>query len=400
MMNKHILLFLGMVALALIFGSIFLTNAQAKSDLANQTTNMANTTITSNSLVDMVEVYHFHRTRQCPTCIRIGNLTELTLKTYFQNELDSGKLVFAHINVELPENAQIAEKYGATGSSLMIGVYRKDGSFSKEENTDVWYKMGNQEEYLAYMKGIMSKSSLETKMDLMLFLEAMGASNFPLVAAFFIGIMMALSPCPLVTNLTAIAYTSRKIGHSKKTFWVGLAYTLGRMFTYVALASMIVYIGVSVQGVSAFLQAYGEKFIGPLMILIGLVMLEVIKLDFKVAGPRLDGLKEILSEKGYLGSFLLGVVFALAFCPFSAVLFFGMLIPLALKFSDGILIPSAFAFATGLPVILMSLVLVNSASKMGMIMNKVQVFEKRMRQFVAAVFILAGIYYVYIVYLT
>jgi len=235
-------------------------------------------------------------------------------------------------------------------------------------------------------------------MDLMLFLEAMGASNLPLVAAFFIGIMMALSPCPLVTNLTAIAYTSRKIEHSKKTFWVGLAYTLGRMFTYVAIASMIVYIGVSVQGVSAFLQAYGEKLIGPFMLLIGLVMLEAIKFDFKVAGPRLDNLKESLSEKGYIGSFLLGAVFALAFCPFSAVLFFGMLIPLAIRFSDGILIPSAFAFATGLPVILMSLVLVKSASKVGTIMNKVQEFEKRMRQLVSVVFILAGIYYIYLVY--
>jgi cytochrome c-type biogenesis protein len=236
-------------------------------------------------------------------------------------------------------------------------------------------------------------------MDLMLLLEAGGASNFPLIAAFFIGIMMAISPCPLITNITAIAYTSRKINNRKKTFWVGLAYTIGRMFTYVALASMIVYIGVSVQGVSSILQTYGEKFIGPLMIIIGLVMLEVIKLDFKIAGPRLDRLKESLSEKGYLGSFLLGVVFALAFCPFSAVLFFGMLIPLALKFSDGILIPSAFAFATGLPVILMSLLLVGSASRVGTVINKVQEFEKRMRQFVAVVFILAGIYYVYLVYL-
>jgi len=107
----------------------------------------------------------------------------------------------------------------------------------------------------------------------------------------------------------------------------------------------------------------------------------------------LDNLKEKLSEKGYLGSFILGVIFALAFCPFSAVLFFGMLIPLALKFGDGILIPSVFAFATGLPVILFSFVLVFSVSKLGRVMNKVQLFEKYMRYIVSIIFIFSGIYY-------
>jgi len=151
-MNRPVFLCLGIVALVLIFGSIFLINTQAKEDLANQATNM-----TANSPVEKVEVYHFHRLQQCPTCIRLGNLTELAVKTYFQKEIDSGKLVFRHINVELPENAEISAKYEAAGSSLMIGVYRKDGSFSKEEDTAVWYKIGNQEEYLAYMKGIIGQ---------------------------------------------------------------------------------------------------------------------------------------------------------------------------------------------------------------------------------------------------
>jgi hypothetical protein len=151
-MNKNIFLWLGIFALVIVFGSIFLINARANQTNSDSTNLTAN--ITSNSPVDRIEVYHFHRERQCPTCIRIGNLTELTVKTYFKKELDSGKLVFAHINVELPENMELANKYNATGSSLMIGVYRMDGSFSKEEDLAVWYKMGSQEEYLAYMKGV------------------------------------------------------------------------------------------------------------------------------------------------------------------------------------------------------------------------------------------------------
>ena len=236
-------------------------------------------------------------------------------------------------------------------------------------------------------------------MTLMAFMEAMSTSSFPLIAAFFIGLMTALSPCPLATNITAIAYISKKISNGKKTILTGFVYTLGRMFTYVLLASLIVYIGVNVQSISLSLQKYGEKLIGILLVFIGLVMLNIIRLSFIKNSGRLDKIKERLSEKGYLGSFLLGVIFALAFCPFSAVLFFGMLIPLALKFSDGILIPSVFAFATGLPVILLSIVLVFSVSKLSNIMKKVELVEKYTRLIVGWIFIIVGAYYIWKIWL-
>ena len=236
-------------------------------------------------------------------------------------------------------------------------------------------------------------------MSLMTFMEAMGTSSFPLIAAFFIGLMTAISPCPLATNITAIAYISKKIDNGKHALITGLVYTLGRMFTYVLLASLIVYIGLNVQAVSLFLQRYGERLIGFLLVFIGLVMLNIIKLPSLKSGDRINKIKENLSGKGYLGAFLLGVIFALAFCPFSAVLFFGMLIPLALKFSDGILIPSIFALATGLPVIIFAFILTFSVSKLGKVMNKVQTFEKYMRYIIAYVFILVGAYYIWRIWL-
>jgi len=230
-------------------------------------------------------------------------------------------------------------------------------------------------------------------MTLMSFMEAMSTSSFPLIAAFFIGLMTALSPCPLATNITAIAYISKKIGDGKKTLLTGIVYTLGRMFTYVLLASLIVYIGLNVQAISLFLQKYGERILGPLLIIMSLIMLNIIKLPSLKSGDKINRLKEKLSEKGYFGSFLLGVIFALAFCPFSAVLFFGMLIPLALKYSDGILIPSVFSLATGLPVIIFAFILTFSVSKLGKIMNKVQTFEKYMRYAIAIIFLIVGAYY-------
>ena len=227
----------------------------------------------------------------------------------------------------------------------------------------------------------------------MSFMETMSTSSFPLIAAFFIGLMTALSPCPLATNITAIAYISKKIDNGKKTILTGFVYTLGRMFTYVLLASLIVYLGINIQAISLFLQKYGEKILGPLLIFIGLILLNIIKFPSLKSGNKINKIKEKLSEKGYLGSFLLGVLFALAFCPFSAVLFFGMLIPLSLTFSDGILIPSIFALATGLPVIIFSFILTFSISKLGKIMNRVQTFEKYMRYFISFVFLVVGIYY-------
>ena len=225
-------------------------------------------------------------------------------------------------------------------------------------------------------------------------MESMGTSNIPLLAAFFIGLMTAISPCPLATNITAIAYISRKIEHSKHTLLVGITYTLGRMFTYVLIASLIVLAGINTQGIALFLQRYGEKILGPLLLVFGLIMLEIIKLPIFGSNGFIDNLKEKLSKKGYLGSFLLGVLFALAFCPFSGVLYFGMMIPLALKAGDPILIPGIFALATGLPVIVFSLFLTYSMSKIGVIMNKVNHVEKIVRVGASIIFIVVGIYYI------
>ncbi len=236
-------------------------------------------------------------------------------------------------------------------------------------------------------------------MTIMSFMEAMGTSSIPLLAAFFIGLMTAISPCPLATNITAIAYVSKKLDNSKHTLIVGFLYTLGRMFTYVLLSMLIVWFGLNIQSIAIFLQKYGEMLLGPMLVVIGIVMLEVIKLAPAQSSSKLNNLKEKLACMGLFGSFLLGVVFALAFCPFSAVLFFGMLIPLAVKAGDGIIIPSVFAFATGLPVIIFSFILVKSVSRLGQVMKKVQIFEHWTRRIVSVIFIAAGLYYLYLAYL-
>ena len=239
--------------------------------------------------------------------------------------------------------------------------------------------------------------SIKDTISFMPLLESLGRSNIPLIAAFFIGIMTAISPCPLATNITAIAYTSKKIGNRKHTLLVGIIYTIGRMIVYIGIAAIIVWVGISTFSISIALQKYGKLLLGPLMLIFGILMLNIFHISFGKSSERIAKLKEYLSEKGLIGSLLLGMLFALAFCPISGVFYFGMLIPLAIQNSDPIIIPSVFAIATGLPVIIFSLILVFSVSKIGDVMKKVQTFEKWMRKAVALIFIAVGIYYIFLI---
>lgn len=229
-------------------------------------------------------------------------------------------------------------------------------------------------------------------------METLGTSGVPLVAAFFIGLMMTFSPCPLATNITAIAFISKKIGDSRHTLLVGTLYSMGRMAAYIGLTALIVYAGLSIQAISFFLQQYGEKLIGPFLILMGILMLGIVEIPIPGGGAWLQKLETYLAGKGYAGGFLLGVIFALALCPFSAVLFFGMLIPLALKTGDAIFVPAVFAVATALPVIIISLLLVGGMTRVSGMVTTMQKMEKWIKWTVAGIFIIAGLYYCSLVY--
>jgi len=216
--------------------------------------------------------------------------------------------------------------------------------------------------------------------------------NIPLLTAFLTGILTSISPCPLATNITAIAYISKDIKTPRNTLLNGLYYTIGRGLSYTVLASLI-YLGFSSFKVSRIFQGWGEKILGPVLILIGLVMLDVIKLNVKTKNEKIECLKEKLATKGYLGSFLLGCLFALAFCPYSGVLFFGVLIPLVLKSNEAFLLPPLFGLGTGLPVIVFSFLIAFSVKKVGQAFQIVQKIEKVSRKLVALIFILTGAYY-------
>jgi len=218
--------------------------------------------------------------------------------------------------------------------------------------------------------------------------------NIPLLSAFLLGIMTSLSPCPLATNITAIAFISKEIKTVKNTLLNGLFYTLGRGISYTLLATLI-YLGLSSFKISSLFGGWGDKVLGPVLILIGLIMAEVIKINFKSGNLRIENIKLGLAKRGYIGSLLLGMLFALAFCPYSGVLFFGILIPMVLKSSESLLLPPVFALGTGLPVIVFSFMIAFSAQKIGQVFLKVSKVEAIIRKMTAFIFIAVGIYYLY-----
>jgi len=215
----------------------------------------------------------------------------------------------------------------------------------------------------------------------------------PLLAAFALGLLTAIAPCPLATNVTATAYIAKTITNRRKVLFSGFLYTLGRMFTYTAIGA-IIYFGASKFEIAKALQGNGEKYIGFVLIFIGLIMLDVIKLNFIKGGGFIDRFSDRFKDKGLLGSFALGALFALAFCPYSGALFFVMLIPMTLVANEGLALPILYAFGTGLPVILFAFVIAFSVEKLGKYFRAITKAEKMMRIVAGVVFILTGLYYI------
>jgi len=217
-------------------------------------------------------------------------------------------------------------------------------------------------------------------------------SQFPIFTAFILGLMTAISPCPLATNITAIGFISKDIESQRKVFINGLVYTLGRAISYTAIG-LLFFFGASQFEFAGFFQEWGEKILGPLLIIIGLFMLGVLNLKIPGIGSLTEKM-ENKSNSGFWGVLLLGIVFALAFCPYSGVLYFGMLMPMTISSASGLCLPLFFAIATGIPVIIFAWLIAFSVGSIGNVYNKLKTFELWFRRVVAVLFIGVGVYYV------
>lgn len=224
-------------------------------------------------------------------------------------------------------------------------------------------------------------------------------STTPLLTAFLLGLLTALSPCPLATNIAAIGFIGKDIENKKQIFHNGLLYTSGRIISYTLLGVALIMIlkeGSSLFGIQKTISKWGESVLGPLLFLIGLFMLLGQKLNLPKFG--FNGNAEGIAKKGRWGAFLIGILFALAFCPTSGVFYFGMLIPMSATTTGGYLLPVIFAIATAIPVLIVSWILAFSVQQIGQFYGKMQIIQKWLNRIVGILFIIIGIYYCYIMY--
>lgn len=220
------------------------------------------------------------------------------------------------------------------------------------------------------------------------------SSSTPVLTAFLLGLLTAISPCPLATNIAAIGFISKNIESRRSVFFKGVLYTVGRMIAYTALGVILIVIlkeGASVFGVQKAVSKWGEMLIGPMLLLIGLFMLLGNRLNLPKIGFVGNG--DSLASKGGVGALLLGFIFALAFCPTSGILYFGMLIPMSVTTTGGWLLPVLYAIATALPVLVVAWLLAFSIEKVSKFYGMMQTVQKWINVTVALIFLATGIYY-------
>lgn len=214
----------------------------------------------------------------------------------------------------------------------------------------------------------------------------------PIFSAFWLGILTSISPCPLATNIAAISYISRNVEDKRSVLFSGILYTGGRLLTYLILGIILVTSLLSISELSIFLQKYMNRLLGPVLIIAGMFLLELIRIIPKSSVVS-DKMQKRISGWGKWGAFLLGILFALSFCPVSAALFFGSLIPLAVKHNSSYTLPAIYGLGTGLPVFIFAILISAGSKSISKIFTKLTNLELWFRRITGIIFILVGIYY-------
>jgi cytochrome c-type biogenesis protein len=214
----------------------------------------------------------------------------------------------------------------------------------------------------------------------------------PAATAAWLGILTSISPCPLATNLVAISYISRDVGTPRRVFWTGLLYTLGRTLTYAVLGALLVGSVLSIPQVSMALQYWMNRLLGPILILVGMFLVDLLRFNFSTSLVS-SSLQDRASRWGIWGAAVLGMVFALSFCPVSAALFFGSLVPLSLKADSRFVLPVLYGIGTGLPVALVAIGVATGARSVSTALNRLGAIERWVRRTTGVVFIAVGLYF-------
>ncbi len=351
------------------------------------------------SVKDRVVAYYLYGNIRCVTCKGMEAMTADAIKTGFAKELEDGRLAFTIENYQTPGSERFIKEFGVVAASVVL-TEEKAGKTVRWKNLEnIWDLNESKEAFETYIKDETRVFLAGDKTGPNVNAPLPASSSSPwkelllaVIAALGLGVLTAISPCPLTTNIAAISFLGRNASSPRRVLASGILYSLGRTAAYVALGAILVAGLLSAPGVSSFLSKHMNSLLGPVLIVSGLFILGLMDAHMGSVIPT-DKLQVWAEKGGALTSFLLGVAFALAFCPTSAALFFGGLVPLAIKNSSPVLLPVAYGLATGLPVMLFAFVVALASNAVGRVFDRVVHVEKWTRRVAGVLFLTVGVYY-------
>ena len=224
----------------------------------------------------------------------------------------------------------------------------------------------------------------------------LASSEIPAITALLLGLLTCVSPCPLCSNVTAIGFISRDISSRRRVLWQGIVFVLGRTVAYALLGAVLIAIirsGRDLLQLQNVMGTWGERLLAPALIVIGLVMLFSNRLHHHHHDCEIQARRH--HKAGLFGAFLLGAFFAMSFCPVSALIFFGVLIPMSAQATGGYLLPVVFSLATSIPVLAVAWTIAYSMHNLGKFVGKLQSFQRWFNIVVALLFIAVGIFHIF-----
>jgi cytochrome c biogenesis protein CcdA len=347
---------------------------------------------------DATIIHYLYGNVRCVTCNRMGGWTQETVKSAFAAELADGRVEFREENFEAPGHSFFEKDYKIIAASVLLVEFRAGVPVRWINLEKIWELSMSEQEFAAYIrqgvrefldgKGGQAVGTAESGVT-----GVADASFLWLIAlAIGLGLLTAISPCPLATNVAAISFLGKQVGAPRKVLLAGLLYSLGRTVVYVALGVAILAGLLTTPGLKNFLNTYINGLMGPLLVVVGVLLLELIEVSFGgfVSAEKMQARAE---RGGLWGALLIGMLFALAFCPTSIALFFGGLIPLAVKSQSWAVLPIVYGVATGVPVILFAVLLAVAAQAVGKWFNALGRVDFWMRRVAGVVFIGVGFFY-------
>ena len=338
--------------------------------------------------IDRLVVTYFHTNQRCENCRRIEAWSREAVESAFAAQLADGRIEWEVINFDEPQHRHFAAQYQLVAPVLVLVEMHQATPVRHVYAGEVWSLTADKPAFLRYVQGEVRQFQ-EGR-------EAIREAPFQgyalaLLLAGWLGLQTAISPCPLATNIAAISFLGRKLDDRRRALLAGLLYTLGRTLAYVALAAAILAGLGANTGISDFLRRSMAEFLGPILIVIALLMLDLVRPGF--SGPEISPEFHRRVERwGLAGALLLGILFALSFCPYSAALFFS-LIPLAAQYRSGILLPAVYGVATALPVIVFAAIIALGVRSVGKAFQRLSQFERWTRSIAGLVFLAVGLYF-------